>query len=672
MGEIPSHVLSQHLRGLLEGRQVRAALFTTFTLDCTFFEEEVLPVLAGDTLLQEPKMRLLQLEEALRGEIGPVAVYYDPGGLHLGGAKRLDVRYIPVRVANGVFHPKVILILTEPADQPGGESSLICGVMSANLGKNGWWSNVECVHFETVVPGQACGFRDDLLDFLKLLRRPGAPREEADALESIVGWLRREASQAARPVANGMLRTRLLAGTQPLVDFLDGSMGAALIGARLEIVAPFFDKGDPVALRALIEQVEPQATRVYLPTNADGTLRVGADLVKAVSEIPGVQWARLPADFIKLGKEKGALFRNVHAKVYRFTDRKARLEVLLIGSHNLTDAAHGKGRNVEASFLVDLEPTGAPDWWLEAEDPRRWTFGAEASDEDGIGEDQLIPLEVAFDWERGIADACWRGSGVSPAVTLQSGGLAVCQLPTLKPDVWTQLPADQSQAIQQALVSSGVLSAVTDGRSAPILVQEFGMFRKPSLVVSFSVADILEYWSRLTSGQRAAYLAAKAGSLPEGQWSSLERIEALKPLDNFFTTYAGIFHGFEMLRKQVLESLDTGRPRQAESLLLGKRHDSLSSLLDRISERLPEPSESPLTAYLTLLSARQLLQEMDKSDKPWLVERRSHLRQLRDRTLVSEDLRNRLDLGPDGHAFLTWFERHFLQSLRPGVEDADE
>jgi hypothetical protein len=144
----PSQVLSQHLRELLSGRRVSAALFMTFTLEPQFFEQEIVTLLAGDQLIQDPRMRMLQLEEMLRGAIGPVAVYYDQKGFKTDGAKQLDIRYVPLTVPTGFFHPKLVLLLTEDEDTDrASASSLVCGVLSSNLTKGGWWSSVECAHF---------------------------------------------------------------------------------------------------------------------------------------------------------------------------------------------------------------------------------------------------------------------------------------------------------------------------------------------------------------------------------------------------------------------------------------------------------------------------------------------------------------------------------------------
>ena len=60
-----------------------------------------------------------QLEEALRGAIGPISVYYDQSGPQSEKGKTLDIRYVPVHARTGAFHPTVILLLSEPVASDG-------------------------------------------------------------------------------------------------------------------------------------------------------------------------------------------------------------------------------------------------------------------------------------------------------------------------------------------------------------------------------------------------------------------------------------------------------------------------------------------------------------------------------------------------------------------------
>ena len=235
----PTAVLTNQLQALLNGRRVIAAVFTSFTLEPQFFEEEILTLLAGDDLIQEPKVRLVQMEELLRGEIGPVAVYYDHGGLRPEGTSKLDVRYLPVRVKTGLFHPKLALLLTAPEETSAGAgSALICGVLSANLAKRAWWETLECAHFEVVEQDSKCSFRDELLECTKAIRALGGREPDHAALDLIRRWLQKATSQTEHATENGRLRTRLIAGTRAFLDAVDDMRGAALVGCSLEVISP--------------------------------------------------------------------------------------------------------------------------------------------------------------------------------------------------------------------------------------------------------------------------------------------------------------------------------------------------------------------------------------------------------------------------------------------------
>ena len=63
---------------------------------------------------------------------------------------------LDVRRKNGVFHPKVILLLVDDlkrgdANEGGVAQSLIVAIQSANLTRQGWWENVECTHIEEIL-----------------------------------------------------------------------------------------------------------------------------------------------------------------------------------------------------------------------------------------------------------------------------------------------------------------------------------------------------------------------------------------------------------------------------------------------------------------------------------------------------------------------------------------
>ena len=117
---IPQAVLSQRLGEAIGGRRVRSAVFTTFSFDPGFFELQVLPLLFSQSFSQVDKVRLLQLEDALRG-IDHLAVYYDRAALSQDAEPaRLDYRRIDVHRRTGAFHPKLAFLLLEDGDEGSG------------------------------------------------------------------------------------------------------------------------------------------------------------------------------------------------------------------------------------------------------------------------------------------------------------------------------------------------------------------------------------------------------------------------------------------------------------------------------------------------------------------------------------------------------------------------
>ena len=79
----------------------------------------MLPLLFSQSFSQVDKVRLLQLEDALR-DVDHLAVYYDRGALSQDAEPaRLDYRRVDVRRATGVFHPKLAFLLVDEPEEPG-------------------------------------------------------------------------------------------------------------------------------------------------------------------------------------------------------------------------------------------------------------------------------------------------------------------------------------------------------------------------------------------------------------------------------------------------------------------------------------------------------------------------------------------------------------------------
>ena len=229
-----------------------------------------------------------------------------------------------------------------------------------------------------------------------------------------------------------------------------------------------------------------------------------------------------------------------------------------------------------------------------------------ALDDDLAAQNVVIPLQVRFNWIDATCELLWEGAENSPKLELLLAGSLIVTVMSLPSREWTPLGAPEVEAMRSKLVSSALLTArYEDGTSAEILVQENGMSAKESILLTWSPADVLAYWSSLTPAQRVHYLERRlvTNSL-EGELAD-ERLELLEDATgtSIFETFAGIFHGFDMLREQVLEGIKANRLSVVDYLLFGNRHDSLPTLLTQI-ERNEGDKYDAVTRYLYVLSAR--------------------------------------------------------------------
>ncbi|MFD4839308.1 hypothetical protein ACFWP0_17520 [Achromobacter sp. NPDC058515] len=117
--------------------KLEVALFTSFSFNGDFFEQNVLPALFGIDPDTPPATRNQQVHRRLLQT--RVGVFYDPSQLK---ASRQSFRYTqyPVLVPGSLFHPKnIILIGIDGA----GTRWMYVASMSANLSLSGWGRNCE-------------------------------------------------------------------------------------------------------------------------------------------------------------------------------------------------------------------------------------------------------------------------------------------------------------------------------------------------------------------------------------------------------------------------------------------------------------------------------------------------------------------------------------------------
>ena len=674
----PEAVLSRRLVEAMRGRRLRSAVFTTFNFDPGFFELQVLPLLFSQSFSQVDRVRLLQLEDALR-DVEHLAVYYDRSALSQDAEPaRLDYRRIDVRRRTGVFHPKLAFLLAEEpmesGDEPGETyQSLVVVCLSANLSRAGWWENVECVHIEEI-QGRATSrvpYRHDLLAILSRIRACAAEGDDHGALDAVHGFLRDRVptGRYVNARAGGRWHTRLFGGEGrlDLADWL-AELGLGRREWNLEVISPYFDAPGAAPLKRLTEVLEPRETRVYLPRDADGSALVAPDTYKSMAALEGVRWAELPGEITRRsgGASEARLApRRVHAKVYRLW-RRGGADVVLVGSVNCTSSAHrhaGAG-NLEAAFLVDVSAEKLRQrWWLRPLERDAERFAENAPDEaDGL-DNPPFGVSVRYDWgERTLAVRFEREMALPVEVT-DISGRRLFNIRHGDVDQWRVLDKRAANAVRRSLASSSFVVMRRDDARWRVLVREEGMAHRPSILSELSPDEILEYWSLLSAEERAAFIERHAafGEEIEGI-PAVERDHPLGTGDTLFDRFAGVFHAFGCLRRNVEKALEDGRHKDAEMRLLGAKYDSLPELLRKMLER--EDSD-PILGYVTFLTAKQLRVSLARCDRKFFRDRKSQVRKL-DRLIATGIQRRGLIFPPEdtqSRAFLEWFEPVFLKDL---------
>ena len=674
-------VLSRRLGDAIDGRRLRAGVFTTFSFDPAFFELHVLPLLFPDYSFSQPnKVRRAQLDDALR-TVEPLAVYYDRQALAQDSEPaQLGYRRIDVGRRTGRFHPKVLLLLVDDHHQEAEpvRRALIVGVLSANLTRAGWWENLECAHLDEIkdreVDGQPCAFRTDLLALIQLIKRSAREDDDQSALDRIHEFIltRTQTQSVERRKSRGTYHTLIFCGQQQqdLADWLR-EQGLRDERLNLEVLSPFFDSSSAGPLPKLQEAVRPRETRVYLPTQPDGAAEVNAAAYDAIAEV--ATWARLPTDVAGLGKSgeaQGAQPRHVHAKVYRLW-RKGGPDLLLVGSPNLSTPGHSRAAagNLEAAFLVDVTGAGYPQrWWLEPveKDAERFVETAPAEDDgvEGVG----LNLSLQYDWS--TSELSYRlvnednDQGVTRFEVNQPGGAHLFSVDQPESGHWVTCPPDAAARVRDLLASTSFLQITSTGRSWRVLVREEGLGYRPSLWTELTPEEILEYWSLLTAAQRAAFIERLTRDSLEGLPTAIR--DPLTSQDTLFDRYAGIYHAFGCLSRHIDTAFDERREAEAETRLLGAKYDSLPALLEKTLAR---DDADPIVRYVTLLCARQLRDDVVGRYRDFFETRRKGLATL-DRLLAQlPDLKNALPLPDDDDraAFLDWYESAFLRPARlPG------
>lgn len=699
MAELPKSVaLTDAFHKAMSRQRLVAAVFLTYRFDPGFFEHEVMPVFFDRPFSNDEQVRLAQVRAVLESQPGSVAVYYDANGLQRSAkSSSLDVGRFPVRLKNGaIFHPKNVFALVE-ADESDKEGNrprkLLAACLSANLTVAGWWKNLEAAHIEEIGEGDKTFLADEIRPFLKWLREQPATEAPQKALDEIRGFLDKRSNRfesATRRSKDGKLQTRFYWGgegksVESVPAFLRRASGDQLGGLRMEVVSPYFDKEATETcepLESLLKTFGPKEVRVFLPRGDDGKGLLEPRLHEAVAGLEGVTWGRLSKELLKMGKAENAGLRMVHAKVVRFFSKSPKREFWFVGSVNLTRAAFSGNANRETGFLVefgehDLQP-GTLDFWLsvDGQKPKEFEVGTDPEEPAASGGTRL---QLSHDWSAGKTQAYWDHKSASPSLVVSANGVVVLRLNGLPARSWQTLPPEDSAALAEQLKSTSIFEVQEgegDEKPGLLLVQEVGMFRKPSLAPERTAADILKDWAAPSDDRRVALLeeALAAGAAPT-EAEERPNDEGGAPVSSLFDRFAGIFHGFTSLEKRVAEQLRNRNDDGAAYLLFGTTFNSLATFLRR--EREEEGGVDPVNVYVSFLCAKQLLSTVRKEavtiGGTFLDKHGPQLKELEASVEAPlGGLRELLaaEMGGDGVKFLDWFDRWFLSRATPAGEAA--
>ena len=674
---IPQKVLGQQLAETINGRPVRAAVFTTYTFDPGFFENHILPILFDKPFHQVEKVRRIQMEDAIRS-LDDIAVYYDRTALSQDAQPaQLDFRRIDVRRATGAFHPKLILLLVENRDddhQEGStpsDQSLIVAALSANLTRAGWWENVETGHIDEVLdkndPNSRTSFRSDILSMIQRLKRCCAKDENHSALDRIHSFLihRANREEIKNIRVKGRYSTRLFCGQKDLPTMLE-ELKVYQYFENLEIISPYFDKTPAKTLQKVIDAVKPSDVRIYLPRNVDGSAAISEETFSAINELENVEWANLPGDLLRPGGRKNIDKmppRRVHAKVYRFW-KQGVSNITLVGSVNLTSPGHSHSNagNFESAFLYDIsDESFANRWWLEKLEKPPKTFDEKQPEE--TDNSQLVPLDISFryNWAEEKLEYRAERSAKGQIIVCEPGGVRLFKIDSFTSDTWVDCGEEAARKVHQLLVSTSFLEIKHIKGTWRVLIREEGMNHRPSLLISLTPEEILMYWSLLSPAQQEYFIMEKLAKEATLQGLAAGDSHRYVMSDTVFDRFAGVYHAFEQLIKHVTDGIASGREKEAESRMFGAKYDSLPLLLKKTISR--EDGDDVMN-YITFLCANQAKKRIAKAHSEFMKAHRKDAKVLND--LLKQLPMIRKKLSPqitDSTRFLDWYEKMFLRMI---------
>lgn len=670
-----SVVISDRLSELLDGSEVRAGVYTTYTFDTHFFELEVIPLLLpGDTpFSSDSRVKEFQVRDALRQACLPLEVFYDLQMFRREGQASPAMEYLchGVHAGHAAFHPKLNLILAYSEAHT--SEFLLVGAGSNNLSQSGWWDNIECQHWEVVWPKQVESH------FLKQLRRDVesltqyrqfSDVERSSALDKVGAFLTGCTGKRDENASSYFGLTR----TPGFKSFLRSVAKKRWTYSNwtLEIVSPFFSDDTSNSEHDFFYSLGVKNIHMLLPMDQEGRALCEQAYFNHIDSEENIEWADwAPGTAQNLGVAAQS-YRRLHAKIYHFYNKKQ--SWVFVGSVNFTHKAMHD--NVEAGFLVKLDK---PEPLLSVRavpepigfnPPAELAPGANVAEEDS----SLPEIHLKYDWlSRSLSASVGDEQAYKIDVLTAEGRRAIAD--------WLIDGGENSfegyvEPIETLLKNGSLVriaGLATESGEAfaahTVMLQQTGWSHKPMDMPSLSAEQILAIYAGMSQDRRQLMMmnsmvkelvlseAAGEITLLEDDWVS----------DAFFSEYAEIFHAFRRLKQRLQQALDAENQTLVDYYLTGQGMDSLPTLIDRASE--DGSAVKPVTVYLLLLSAKEIYQQQTFTKRPLIKEKRKAL----NKSITALKSSSRIELEDNSPArrktFFNWFEQQFYEQYRKREED---
>lgn len=161
--------------------EIDVAIFTTFTFNADFFEQNVLPALFGCEPADKRSVKEARVHKGLLST--RVAAFYD-ASLLKPSKRRFRYAALPVYLGpSKLFHPKNIILFGKDAQ---GERWIYVAAMSANLSISGWGQNREGIA-DTWIHAKAEQPAKELRNYLQWLQNQRRFRSDI-LLASVQAW----------------------------------------------------------------------------------------------------------------------------------------------------------------------------------------------------------------------------------------------------------------------------------------------------------------------------------------------------------------------------------------------------------------------------------------------------------------------------------------------------